>query len=137
MPLLIDFKTNDRIIINGAVLENAGPHAKILVHNQAAILRGKEVMTEEDAQTPASRVYFALQCAYIFPQKEEHYLEAFQKFSQEYAAACPSALPIVEEIQAEIGKGRTYKALKKSQALIEHETQTLAKLQGDLEKVNS
>ncbi len=134
MPLLIDFKTNDRIIINGAVLENAGPHAKILVHNQAAILRGKEVMTEEEAQTPASRVYFALQCAYIFPQKEDQYRDMFQKFVTEYAAACPSALPIVEEVQAEIERGHIYKALKKSQGLIDHETQVLAKLQDDLEK---
>lgn len=134
VPLLIDFKTNDKIIINGAVLENAGPHAKILVHNQVAILRGKEIMTEDDAQTPASRVYFALQCAYIFPQKEDQYLSMFKKFADQYVGACPSAKPIVDEIENEISHSRAYKALKKCQALIEHETQVLAKLQDNLEK---
>lgn len=134
MPLLIDFKTNDKIIINGAVLENAGPHAKILVHNQAAILRGKEIMTEDEAQTPAGRVYFALQCAYIFPQKEEHYLSMFKKFADEYAEACPSAQPIIDAIESDINRSRAYKALKKCQTLIEHEAQVLTRLQENLEK---
>lgn len=121
MPLLIDLKLNDKIIINGAVLENAGPSAKLLVHNQAAILRGREILAEEDARTPASRIYFSLQCAYIFPSKQDHYLGLFHTFLADYLAACPSAAPIVETIRSEIARGRIYKALKETHKLLAHE----------------
>ena len=66
MPLSIDFKAGDKIIINGAVIENLGSNSTISIHNEAAILRGKEVLSAEDSTTPASRIYFTLQCAYIF-----------------------------------------------------------------------
>ena len=69
MPLKLDLKAGEKMVINGAVLENVGPNAKILVHNQAMILREKEVLTEDICATPASRIYLALQCAYMFPDK--------------------------------------------------------------------
>ena len=60
---MIEIKSGDKLIINGAVIENTGSNTKLLIHNQASILRQKEVMSEEDSITPAARVYFALQCA--------------------------------------------------------------------------
>ena len=41
MPLKLDLKTGEKMVVNGAVLENVGPSAKILVHNMASILREK------------------------------------------------------------------------------------------------
>lgn len=57
MPLKLEFKSGDKLMINGAVIENIGANAKILVHNEAAILRNKEVLSETDEATPAARVY--------------------------------------------------------------------------------
>lgn len=132
MPLLIDFKTGDKIIINGAAIENAGPHAKLLVHNRAAILRGKEVMSEAEARTPASRIYFSLQCAYMFPTRKEHYLELFKQFLCDYLAACPSAAPIVQKIENDLAKGETYRALKTAQLLLDHEQNILDSFAADM-----
>ncbi len=73
MPLKIDFKSGDKMVINGAVVENVGPNTKLLVHNESAILREKEILSVADSTTPASRVYFSLQCSYIFPQKRDEY----------------------------------------------------------------
>jgi len=133
MPLKLDFKTGDKIIINGTVLENAGPNSKLLVHNQAAILRSKEILSDEDAKTPASRVYFALQCAYIFPNREEEYLDAFGKLLDEYLSAAPSAVDIAEEMRREVKDGNLYKGLKESQKLIEHERHLFDDMQHSLE----
>ncbi|TCS63000.1 flagellar biosynthesis repressor FlbT [Varunaivibrio sulfuroxidans] len=135
MPLLIDFKEGDRLIINGAVIENNGAHTRILVHNQAAILRGKEVLSEEESRTPASRAYFALQCAYIFPDRQEEYLQAFDGYLNDYVAACPSALPISEEIRERLAGDQIYKAMKSAQKLIFHENGVLKSLEGDLENL--
>ncbi len=129
MPLLIDIKPGDRVIINGAVIENAGGNTKLFIHNQAAILRGKEVLTEADCGTPAARAYFALQCAYIFPDKHDQYLPQFDKLLGDYLAACPSAKPIGEQIQKEIKDDKFYRALKSAQKLIQHEGEILRTMQ--------
>ena len=135
MPLSIDFKAGDKIIINGAVIENLGSNATISIHNQAAILRGKEVLSAEDSNTPASRVYFALQCAYIFPQNRGDYVESYMNLLDEYLKACPSAKLIAEGIQQSVDKGQLYKALKTTQDLIKHEAEILNTLQHDLDEV--
>ena len=136
MPLLIDFKSGDKIIINGAVLENAGSSSKLLIHNQASILRGKEILSEEDSNTPASRTYFALQCAYMFADKKDDYLKLFNNFLTEYTLACPSAEPIAGEIRVEVEEERLYKALKSAQKLIKHESELLQSLHEDVEQAS-
>ncbi len=67
---MIEIKSGDKLIINGAVIEITGSNTKLLIHNQVSIHRQKEIMSEEESVTPAARVYFALQCAYIFPHKK-------------------------------------------------------------------
>lgn len=135
MPLSIDFKAGDKIIINGAVIENLGANVRLSVHNQAAILRGKEVLSAEESNTPASRVYFALQCAYIFPQNQEEYVQSSKKLLTEYLDACPSAQSIADKIFENISNAEIYKSLKSAQKLIEHEGELLSKLGVVLEEV--
>jgi len=133
VPLTIDFKAGDKIIINGAVIENLGSNSKLSVHNQAAILRGKEILSEEDSKTPASRVYFALQCAYIFPQAQAEYVASFEAFLNEYLVACPSASEIGDVIRKEVESGMLYKGLKSAQKLIVHESNLLQSLGEEIE----
>ena len=134
MPLKLEMKQGDRIIINGAVLEAASPHTKIVVHNQASILRGKEILTEEQAATPATRVYYALQSAYLFPEHAEEYLNQFWMFVDQYAEACPSASDIVDEVKDNAYEGKLYPALKASQKLILHQQGVLKDLERAVEE---
>ena len=122
-------------MINGAVVENSGPNAKILVHNQATILREKEVLSMEDSGTPASRVYFALQCAYVFTDKQDEYLDLTENLLTDYVTACPSAEPIAQKIRSEIQTANYYKGLKAVQSLIEHEQDTLTSFNLEMEKM--
>ncbi len=135
MPLLIDIKPGDKVIINGAVIENAGSSTKLFVHNQAAILRGKEVLSEEDCGTPAARAYFALQCAYIFTDKHADYLAKFDKLLDDYLAAAPSGKPIGEQIRKEIKDDKLYRALKAAQKLIAHEGEILQSMRRKVSEV--
>ena len=133
MPLSIDFKAGDKIIINGAVIENLGSNSKLSVHNRAAILRGKEILSAEDSTTPAARVYFALQCAYIFPERRGDHLETLENFLDEYIKACPSAQPIAKKIRESVAGEEIYRGLKSAQKLIEHEGELLRSLGAVLE----
>lgn len=129
MPLKLEMKQGDRIIVNGAVIESASPHAKLVVHNQAAILRGKEVIGEAESITPATRVYFALQSAYLFPEHAAEYLTQFDEYIDQYLAACPSAADIVEEIKSKVSVGKLYPGLKSAQKLILHQHGVLQDLE--------
>jgi flagellar biosynthesis repressor protein FlbT len=125
MPLTINLKTKERLIVNGVVLENSGPPAKLLVHNTAALLREKDILTEEQATTPARRIYFAVQCQYLFPGKEELFLPVIDKFLGEFAAAAPSAAPLVREIGGHVAASEWYRALKSARQLIQREQEIL------------
>lgn len=132
MPLKLEMKMGDRIIINGAVLEVATPHAKLVVHNQASILRGKEIIAEEHAITPATRVYFSLQSAYLFPEHAMEYLEQFSEYIEQYLVACPSAAEIVSDVKKEVQAGQLYKGLKKAQQLVLHQQGVLQEFEQQL-----
>ncbi|HAD86532.1 MAG TPA: flagellum biosynthesis protein FlbT [Rhodospirillaceae bacterium] len=133
MPLKLDFKAGEKLVINGAVVENVGGNAKLLVHNESAIIREKEILTQAETNTPAARVYFALQCAYMFPRHEEEYLATFREFLGDYIKAAPSAKDIGEEILKFADEAKLYRALKATQKLIRHEADTFSNLAEELE----
>lgn len=131
MPLKLQLRKGQKIIINGAVLENAGAHtASILVKNDAAIMRDTDILTFDDARTPASRVYYALQCVYLFPSEREKHLENLNQLIDSYNEAAPSSQPICDGIRRLVGEGKYYQALKLAQDLIGHEKRILAYVHG-------
>ncbi len=125
MPLIIDLKPSEKLIINGAVIENIGANTKLRVLNDCTLMRQKEILSDADAVTPASRVYYALQCAYIFPEHKEKYLEAFNECLLGYIEACPSARDIGVKIATALTDGQYYKALKAAKGLLDHEKTVL------------
>lgn len=134
MPLLIDLKPGEKVIINGAVIENAGANTKLRIYNESNILRQKEILSNADIATPASRVYFCLQCAYIFPDKRDHYLSLHDHYLAEYLQACPSAKEIADEIRGEVDGMHYYKALKAARKLLKHEAAVLDDLREAAER---
>jgi len=133
LPLLIDLKPGEKVIINGAVLENAGANTKLRLHNECNILRQKEILVAEEVSTPAARVYFCLQNAYIFPEKRDYYLNLFNTCLQQYVEACPSAALIADEMLVDVTSGHYYRALKTSRKLLGHETTVLEHLKHSAE----
>lgn len=135
MALKIQLRKNQKIIINGAVLENASHRSiSLLVINDAAILRDNDILTPEQAVTPASRVYYALQCLYLFPQDSEKYLPLFRELLESYEEAAPSATDVGKTMREAVDKGNFYQALKKGQELISHEHGILADVEEKLSR---
>jgi len=61
MPLRIKLKPRERMIVNGAVIRNDDKRTVLTVENHSHVIRGSDVMVEEDATTPTRRAYFAIQ----------------------------------------------------------------------------
>ena len=131
MPLTINLKPHERLILNGVVIENSGPAAKILVHNNAALLREKDIVTEEQATTPARRIYFTVQCQYLFPAKGDVFLPIIEKFLAEFEEAAPSAVTLIADIRQNVSEGQFYRALKSAKQLIMREQEILDDLTGE------
>lgn len=127
MALVLNIKKGQQVIINGAVIENVSAKTiSISIKNEAAILRSTDILTPESAVTPAGRVYYALQCVYLFPDRRDEYLRHFKDLVGSYVRAAPSSGPIAEAICASVDEDQYYSALKKAQELIEHERKVLS-----------
>jgi flagellar protein FlbT len=126
MPLKLSLRRNEKVIINGVVVENIGDAATILVHNRGQLLRSKDILTLEDAVTPAARAYYSLQCLYLFPEKADVYRPAAEQFLADFAAAVATSVPIVDEIRTNVDKGDIYQALRAARRLIDHEREVLS-----------
>ena len=129
MPLKLNVNRGEKFIVNGAVIKNDGDGISLLFENQAQILRQKDILTQETAKTPAARVYLALQCAYLFPDKAPSHLEDFNKLLDDYLEAAPSAQQTTQEIRAWVEKGQLYSGLKACSQLLGHEKEVLAHVQ--------
>jgi flagellar protein FlbT len=125
MALRITLEAGKKIIINGAVIENTGASATLKIHNKANILRGTEVLTERDANTPARRLYHALQSAYLFEGNRAEYLGRFEQFVVDYVAAAPSARDIADRTLKAVAAGDYYGALKCARKFLAHEDDRL------------
>lgn len=131
MPLKLQLRKGQKIIVNGAVLENAGSHTvSLLIKNDASIMRDTDILKFEDAVTPSSRVYYALQCLYLFPEEKESHLQNLNELVDSYNTAAPSSQPICDGIRRLVDQGKHYQALKLAQDLIAHEQQVLAYVHG-------
>lgn len=127
VALVIHLKKDQQVVLNGAVIENtSGRSISISVKNEAAILRSSDILAPEDAATPATRAYYALQCVYLFPERAGHYLPIFNALVESYGEAAPSARPLVAEIREAVAASKTYAALKLAQRLIAHEGKVLS-----------
>ncbi|TAD88879.1 MAG: hypothetical protein EAZ99_12065 [Alphaproteobacteria bacterium] len=125
MPLKLSLKPHEKILINGAVIENCGGRCELAVHNTASLLRQKDIMREEHATTPARRIFFLIQMIYISQEQREQRLALFRQILAEFIAASPSSVDLVLEINRLVEAADFYAALQVCRKLIQHEQRIL------------
>jgi flagellar protein FlbT len=94
------------------------------VEGTAPILREKDIMTESRADTPAKRIYLAVQLMYI-SKNSATYHELYFRLVREITQAVPSMWPLIESINNQILTGELYKALREVKKLIAYEQELL------------
>lgn len=122
MALVIDLKPGEKILIGEAVLTNDSNRTRLHIAGDAAIMREKDVMQEEEADTPCKRVYFLIQCMYLSSNPGEYHKRYFDMVS-DIQKASPTSSIFFMQINDAIMDGKYYKALKVAKQLIEHETE--------------
>ncbi len=64
MGLKIELKPGERVMLGDCIVTNHDQRTRLLVEGAAPILREKDIMTPSRADTPAKRIYLAVQLMY-------------------------------------------------------------------------
>lgn len=124
MALKVELRPGERIILGQSIITNDNQRTRLYIEGNAPLLREKSILTPETANTPAKKVYLAVQLMYLADDitvtKEEYFT-----LVGEILAAAPSCLPIIENINNWILTEQLYKALKEAQNLINYEEELI------------
>ena len=125
MPLKLILKPGEKVIINQAVILNGGEKTELVLQNKASVLRERDIMTEEDADSPAKKIYFSVQMMYMFPDKELYYQGKFKELVASFIEAVPSSSPILLDIGRKVIEDNLYSAMKDCKKLMRYEEEVL------------
>ena len=124
MPLRVELKPGERIVIGQSVITNSDTRTAFLIDGDAPILREKDILTSDTATTPVKRIYLCVQMMYLendIPAYQDLYLG----FIKELIEAVPSFRPQIESVSNLILSGGLYKALRELRELIKREADLL------------
>lgn len=124
MALKVELKPNERIIIGSVVIRNDEQRTRFFIEGEAPILREKDILTGTTADTPAKKIYLAIQLMYLAGDPTTQH-EVYFQLVRDFLQAAPSALPHMSEINNCILSGELYKALKAAKTLISYEAELL------------
>lgn len=125
--LILELRQGDVMVLNGAPIRFR-TKSRIELTAKARFMFGKQILRPDEVDSPAKRIYFALQTAYIGTEDErEVALVRAQSLIEEFKAATTSALAR-EILDKALGFARAddcYEALKLARRIMRHEAAVL------------
>ena len=127
MPLKLSLKPGEKLVLNGAVVQNGDRRGVLVLQNKASVLREKDIMQESEVTTPARRIYFPVMMMYLDEAGAERYYDEFAKRLTEFMSviANPGILAECVSISKHCMQREYYKALMLCRKLIEYEDERL------------
>jgi len=131
MPLRVELKPFERIIIGESVIINSGARTSFLIDGETPVLREKDTVTAETADTPAKRLYHCVQTMYLkndISRYQTSYLAALEELRESWAVYEVSGCiePAIAAIDRYIAAGSLYKALKEIRKLMKRDEERSA-----------
>lgn len=120
MSLKVELKPGERMIVGNVLITNADQRTRLYIDGQSPILREKDILSPATADSPAKRIYLAVQLMYL-GENVEPVRQDYFALVNDLVAAAPSTVKLVDEINNEILTGSLYKALKAAKKLIQYE----------------
>jgi flagellar protein FlbT len=125
--LVLELRQGEMMIVNGAPIRFRTKSC-IELTAKARFLFGKQIMPPDQADSPARRIYFALQSAYIGSEDERsNGLVAARALIAEFKQATTSTLAceILDRALSAAEADDCYQALKLARRIIRHEDAVL------------
>jgi flagellar biosynthesis repressor protein FlbT len=124
MALKVELKPGERIILGECLITNSDRRTRLMIEGTMPILRERDILTPKTANTPAKRIYLAVQLMYTSRDPRPQH-ETYFALVRELTQAAPSTWAYIEAINNEILTGNLYKALKEAKKLIAYEQELL------------
>lgn len=127
--LVLELRQGEVMIVNGAPIRFR-TRSRIELTAKARFLFGKQIMPPDQVDSPARRIYFALQSTYIGSESERDVgLQTARHFIADFQQATTSDLVRTILTQALIAaeEDDCYQALKLVRRIIQHEDAVLGK----------
>ncbi len=129
--LVLELRAGEMMVVNGAPI-HFRTRARIELAARARFLFGKQIMGPGQANTPARRIYYALQIAYIGGEEERPGgLKMARELIDAFKAATTSkqARDILDRALQAAMADDCYQALKLARRIIRHEDAVLGRRQ--------
>ena len=130
MPLKLSLKPGERFVLNGAVVQNGDRRGSLILQNKASVLREKDIMQAEDANTPAKRIYFPVMMMYLDEGSADKFYDEFVRRVTEFMSVVknPDALADCVAASKHVMAREYYKALLAARKIIDYEEQRLSEM---------
>lgn len=127
MPLKLSLKPGEKFVLNGAVLANGNKRADLLIQNKACVLREKDIMQPDAANTPARRIYLAIMMMYLDGAVSATLYKEFALRMRQFMQAISNTavLAVCVDIGGDVACGHYYKALIACRTLFDYEQERL------------
>lgn len=126
MALKITLKPNEKMIVGGAVVTNGNiKNTDLIIENNVPVLRQKDILSEKNATSLCSRIYFLIQLMYIDKVNLTDHQHTYWKLVHELLDAIPKLTGHIDQINENILGGNFYRALKLAGKLIDYEQEVL------------
>ncbi len=127
MPLKLSLKPGERFVLNGAVVQNGDRRGSLILQNKASVLREKDIMQEDEASTPARRVYFPVMMMYLDEAAAPRFYDEFARRMGEFMSVIrnPEVLAECVGVSKHVMAKEYYKGLMVVRKLIEYEDERL------------
>ena len=132
--LVLELRQGETMIVNGAPIRFR-TKTRLELTARARFLFGKQIMSPDQADSPARRIYFALQTAYIGTEEErEGGLQTARTLIVAFKAATtsPLAREILDRSLMAAETDDCYQALKLVRRIIRHEDTVLGRIEPTL-----
>lgn len=127
--LVLELRQGEVMILNGAPIRFR-TRSRIELTAKARFLFGKQIMSPDQVDSPARRIYFALQSAYIGEEAgRETALQAARHYISEFQEATTSDIVrmILSQALVAAEEDDCYQALKLVRRVMQHEDAVLGK----------
>ena len=123
MPLKLSLKPGEKFVLNGAVVQNGDRRGTLVLQNKASVLREKDIMQADEANTPARRIYLPVMMMYLDEAEAGKYYDEFVRRMTEFMGAIrnPEILTECVNISKYVLAREFYKALMGCRKLVEYE----------------
>src|SRR5258708_10756824 len=110
MEVEVELKAFERIVIGGSVSPSSDSRPRFMIEGEAPILREKDILTAEMANTPVKRLYLCTQMMYL-ENDIPKYQDIYMGFVKDLLEAVPSFRPSLETASKLILSGSIYGCL--------------------------